>query len=67
MQTIEASVITSINILYRRVLKVRMEAQEMYIGVLISNTSKSRNGVANKMNQGIRVIRQLNSVLWEDK
>lgn len=47
--------------------KIRHCNSYKYLGVTISSKGKSREDIINKIAQGKRVIRQLNSVLWNNK
>jgi len=47
--------------------KLKNCATFKYLGVTLSNTGKSNEDIKNKIGQGRRVIRQLNSVLWNNK
>lgn len=38
-----------------------------YLGVTLSSDGKSNEDISNKIGQGRRIIRELNSLLWSDR
>lgn len=47
--------------------KIKLVKSFKYLGVTLSSVGRSYQDITNKIGQGKRVIRQLNSILWSDK